>query len=271
MLSYLRYLSPQEIFLSVVDIAIVAYLFYRIFVLIRGTRAVQLMKGIAFLLALVAITQYMRLNTINWLLVKVRDMLIVAIPIVFQPELRRALEQMGRGGIFTGGPLGGAAVTSEKIVDEVVNAATALSATKTGAIIVITREAGLQEYVEVANRMDAIVTSELLQNIFVKNTPLHDGAVVIRGERIAAAACFLPSTDETVASELGSRHRAAIGITQVSDAIAVVVSEETGTISLAVGGRLFRGLDSRTLKEKIMGLLEARSSIPNILNRGSAG
>ncbi|HHW26800.1 MAG TPA: TIGR00159 family protein [Firmicutes bacterium] len=270
LLSELRYLTWQDILLSVVDIAIVAYLFYRVFVLIRGTRAVQLMKGIAVLFVLVAVTRYMRLYTLNWLLEWVRDSLWVALPIVFQPELRRALEQMGRGSLFARSVLGGGSMTSERIVDEIVDAAAALSASRTGALMVITREAGLQEYIEDAQRLDALVTSELLQNIFVKNTPLHDGAVVIKGDRIAAAACFLPSTEEAVAVELGSRHRAALGITQVSDAIAVVVSEETGTVSLAVGGRLFRGLDKRTLKEKMMGLLETHLSIPNILNRGSA-
>lgn len=272
LLSELRYLTWQDILLSVVDIAIVAYLFYRVFVLIRGTRAVQLMKGIAVLFVLVAVTRYMRLYTLNWLLEWVRDSLWVALPIVFQPELRRALEQMGRGSLFARSVLGGGSMTSERIVDEIVDAAAALSASRTGALMVITREAGLQEYIEDAQRLDALVTSELLQNIFVKNTPLHDGAVVIKGDRIAAAACFLPSTEEAVAVELGSRHRAALGITQVSDAIAVVVSEETGTVSLAVGGRLFRGLDKRTLKEKMMGLLETHlsRSIPNILNRGSA-
>jgi diadenylate cyclase len=265
----LRYLTWQDKLLSLVDIVIVAYLFYRVFVLIRGTRAVQLMKGIAVLFILVTVTEVMRLFTLHWLLEKVRDSLWVALPIVFQPELRRALEQMGRGSLFGRSVLGGGIMTSERVVDEIVEATMAMSASRTGALIVVTREAGLQEYVEDAQPLDSLVTSALLQNIFVKNTPLHDGAVVIKGDRITAAACFLPSTEESVAAELGARHRAALGITQVSDAISIVVSEETGAVSLAVGGRLFRGLDRKTLKEKIMGLLETHLSIPNILNRGS--
>ncbi len=256
--------------LAVVDIAIVAYLFYRMFVLIRGTRAVQLLKGIAVLLVLVSITDWLHLYTINFLLVQVRTMLVVALPIVFYTEIRRALEQLGRGSLFTRSALG-ATQTSEDVVREVVKAVAAMSPERVGALVVITREAGLREYTDDGIPVDAMVTSELLQNIFVKNTPLHDGAVVIRGERIAAAACFLPPPEEAVAVELGSRHRAALGITQISDAVSVVVSEETGTISLSVGGRLFRGLDPDTLKEKLTELLDAHLSLPyNLLGRGSS-
>jgi diadenylate cyclase len=269
-ISELRYLTTEDKLLAVVDIVIVAYLFYRVFVLIRGTRAVQIMNGIAVLFILVTVTEYMRLDTLNMLLLKVQDTLVIALPIVFQPELRRALEQMGTGSLFSKSVFGGGGLTTEDVVDEIVDAATALSASRAGALIVVTREAGLQEYVDEAQRLDAVVTSALLQSIFAKNTPLHDGAVIIKGDRVAAAASFLPSTDEVVAAELGTRHRAALGITQVSDAISVVVSEETGTVSLAVGGRLFRGLDGKTLKEKIMGLLETHKSKPNILNRGSS-
>lgn len=270
-ISELRYLTTADKLLAVLDIAIVAYLFYRVFMLIRGTRAVQLMKGIAVLLILVDVTGYMRLDAVNWLLVQVRSMLLVALPIVFQPELRRALEQMGTGSLFSKSVFGGRSLTTGDVVDEIVEAATALSASRAGALIIITREAGLQEYVDEAQPVDAVVTSSLLQTIFAKNTPLHDGAVIIKGDRVAAAASFLPSTDEVVASELGTRHRAALGITQVSDAISVVVSEETGTVSLAVGGRLFRGLDAKTLKEKITGLLETHKSVSSIVNRGASG
>ena len=237
------------------DIAVVAYLFYRAFVLIRGTRAVELLKGIAVLLILVSVTQWLRLYTIHWILSQIRTMLVIAIPVVFQPELRRALEQIGRGKIFTRGSLWAPASTSSKVISEVVEAVSALSSSKTGALVVIERESGLGEYIEESVKIDAVVSSELLQNIFVPGTPLHDGAVIIRGDRIVAAASFLPFTQERVSVELGSRHRAAIGITEVSDAVSVVVSEETGIISLASSGRLIRGLDRKTLKEKLEDLM----------------
>lgn len=269
LLSELRYFTWQDILLSVVDIAIVAYLFYRVFVLIRGTRAVQLLKGIATLFILVSVTQWLRLYTINWLLVQVRTMLLVALPIVFQQELRRALEQIGRGHLFSRSIFSGSGTTSEKVIDEIIEAAVNLSRSSTGALIVVERETGLEEYAEDAVRLDSLVSSELLQNIFVPNTPLHDGAVIIRGDRILAAACFLPTTQEQVMVELGARHRAALGVTQVSDAVCVVVSEETGAISLAVGGRLFRGLDGKTLKEKLMDLLKPPQPVAQIFHRGS--
>lgn len=268
LLNQLRYFSWQDILLAIVDIAIVAYLFYRVFVLIRGTRAVQLLKGIAVLLVLVVVTRWLRLYTVNWLLVQVRTMLIVALPVVFQQELRRALEQLGRGKLFSRSLFRPPAESLEDTVGKVVEACSALSKSRIGALIVIERETGLEEYMEDAVRMDALVSSELLQNLFVPNSPLHDGAVIIRGDRIMAAACFLPSTEDPVTVELGSRHRAALGITQVSDSLAIVVSEETGTVSLASGGRLIRGLDPTTLKEKILQAMDYQVG-SQILHRGS--
>lgn len=260
----------QDIVRSVVDIAIVAYLFYQVFVLIRGTRAVQLLKGIAALFILLQVTYWLGLYTINSLLDRVSDMLLVAIPVVFSAEIRRALEQLGRGSLFTKGLFFSPAAAPEQVVGEVVSAVESLSKEKTGALIVIQRDVGLEEYMEDAVALDSLVSSELLENIFVKNTPLHDGAVILRGDRIAAAACFLPSTQEAVTIELGSRHRAALGITQVSDAVAVTVSEETGTVSLAVGGRLLRGLDTKTLREKLLELLPQRQTVSQLFHRGSS-
>lgn len=264
----LRYFTWQDVILSVVDVAIVAYLFYRVFVLIRGTRAVQLLKGIAILFVLVSLTQWLRLYTVNWLLVQVRTMLLVALPIVFYPELRRALEQIGRGKIFTSSFFRAQNESAFKVVDEIVRASFDLAASKTGALIVVEQETGLEEYMEGAVRLDALVSAELLQNIFVPNTPLHDGAVIVRGDRIVAAACFLPSTQDPVTVELGSRHRAAIGVTQVSDAVAIVVSEETGTVSLAAGGRLIRGLDAKTLRDKLLELVNPQP-VMQLFHRGS--
>ncbi len=229
----------------------------------------QLLKGVAILLALVPVTQWLGLYTVNWLLVQVRTMLLVALPIVFYQELRRGLEQLGQGSLLTRSLLNPEGVTTEAIVDQIVEAASNMSSSRTGALIVVAREAGLKEYTEEAVPIDALVTSAILGNIFAKNAPLHDGAVVIRGERLVAASCFLPSTEESVAIELGTRHRAAIGITQITDAVAVVVSEETGTISLAAGGRLLRGLDAQTLKEKLLELLPSSQPMTQLFHRGS--
>lgn len=271
MFSALRYLVTwQDILLTVIDIAIVAYLFYRIFVLIRGTRAVQLLEGIALLFIFMWVTNRLQLYTVNYVLEQVRTMLLVALPIVFHQEIRRALEHLGRGGSLVTRSLLAGRFTSEKVIDEMVKAVGEMSAASTGALIIVERASGLEEFMEEGVSLDSVVTSELLQNIFSKNTPLHDGAVIVRGDRIAAASCFLPSTQEVVTVELGSRHRAALGVTQVSDAVAIVVSEETGTVSLAVGGRLLRGLDLRTLKEKLVELLPERQPVPQLFHRGSA-
>ena len=258
----------QDILLAIVDIAVVAYFFYKVFTLIRGTRAIQLLKGVAFLLVLVSLTEWARLYTVYWLLVQLRTMLLVALPVVFQPELRRGLEQIGRGSLFARSMFRPQGEATEKIVEELVTACFDMSSERTGALIVIERETGLEEYMEDAVRIDGLVSSELLENIFVSGSPLHDGAVIIRGDRVVVAASFLPSTQDPVTVELGSRHRAAIGITQVSDALAVVVSEETGTVSLAAGGRLIRGLDAKTLKDKLTETLDPQPA-SQIFNRGS--
>lgn len=269
MLEQLRwFFTWQDILLAIVDIAVVAYFFYKVFTLIRGTRAIQLLKGVAFLLVLVSLTEWARLYTVNWLLVQLRTMLLVALPVVFQPELRRGLEQIGRGSLFARSMFRPQGEATEKIVEELVTACFDMSSERTGALIVIERETGLEEYMEDAVRIDGLVSSELLENIFVPGSPLHDGAVIIRGDRVVVAASFLPSTQDPVTVELGSRHRAAIGITQVSDALAVVVSEETGTVSLAAGGRLIRGLDAKTLKDKLTETLDPQPA-SQIFNRGS--
>lgn len=270
MLSYLSSLTWQDKVIAVIDIATVAYLFYQGFILIKGTRAVQLLKGIAVLYILYQVTDLLGLYTIKSLLDKGGAMLLIAIPVVFSAEIRRGLEQLGRGRLFTKALFLGPSVAPEQVVDEIVGAVHNLSKEKTGALIVLQRAVGLEEYMEEAIALDSLVSSELLENIFVKNTPLHDGAVIVRGDRIAAAACFLPATQEAVTVELGSRHRAALGITQVSDAVAVTVSEETGTVSLAVGGRLLRGLDTVTLKEKLLELLPQRQTVGQLFHRGSS-
>ncbi len=256
---------------SVIDILIVAYLMYRLMLLIKGTRAVQLLKGLAVLLVITAFASLFNLYTINWLLGKLMTALVVALPIVFQPELRRALEKLGRGKFLNHSSLAfyGDAEQS-KINAEIARAATVLSKNKMGGLIIIERETGLVEYVDTGVKIDGLVGTEFLVNIFVPRTPLHDGAVIIRGGRVSAAACFLPLSESPhLSTDLGTRHRAGIGITEHSDAVAVIVSEETGIVSLAVEGNLFRHLKEPELVEKLAELLPDRPShsLPALLLR----
>ncbi len=271
MIAFLRSLSPIDVLTAVVDIGVVAYVLYRIFLLIRGTRAIQLLKGVMMLLAATFISQWLGLKTVYWLLGKVTLGLAVALPIVFQPELRRALEHLGRGRIFRtdADPLQDDDQTS--VVREILRAVEQLAKNKVGALIVLERETGLNDYVETGIRIDGTVSAEFLINIFIPNTPLHDGAVVVRGNRVLAAGCFLPLTEaQGLSTELGSRHRSALGITEHSDAIVVVVSEETGTVSLANAGKLIRHLDGKTLEEMLGTLLKPKGLNIHLFNRGAA-
>ena len=239
--------------LDIVDVAIVYYVFYRLIVLIRDTRAVQLIKGLAVLLGVTVISDRLGLWTLNWLLSRTIAAGFVAVPILFWPELRRALEHLGRSRILSKRfHLSSELPEKSRMASLVADAAGVLSQTRTGALIVIERETGLTEYTETGVAIDAVVSIALLTNTFVPNTPLHDGAVVIRHGRLAAAGCYLPlSANHNLDQELGTRHRAALGITEETDALAVVVSEETGGISLALGGRLFRHLDARSLAKRL--------------------
>lgn len=269
MLEHLRFLSLRDILGAAVDIAIVAYVLYRFFMLIRGTRAIQLLKGIAILLLATTISQFLRLYTVTWILSNARLMLAVAVPVVFQPELRRFLEQIGRGKFFAArSSLFMGEANTARMIEELGKAVGQMSRNRTGALIVLEREIGLNDFVETGIGIDGLVSSEFLVNMFVPNTPLHDGAVIIRGDRVQAAACFLPLTDSVVGTEVGGRHRAALGITEVSDSLAVVVSEETGTISLANAGRIIRHLDLRTLTEMLTASLQPKAT--SFWNRGAA-
>lgn len=240
----------------VADILIVAYVIYRILVLIRGTRAVSLIKGLAVLFIANLVSRILGLTTVYWLLQRAITMVFVALPIVFMPELRRALEQIGRGRLFGAGFDLFSREDAARSIGEIARAASLLSAQKIGALIIIERDTGLQDFVETGVRMDAVVSAELLMNIFIPNTPLHDGSVIIRGDRIAAASCYLPLTENpNLSKRLGTRHRAALGISEQTDAVAVIVSEETGAISIASAGRLTRHLDETSLKQKLTTLL----------------
>ena len=242
---------------DVIDMAVIAYVFYKLFMLIRETRAEQLIKGI-FVLVFATWASgpsgFFPLYTVNWLLRNTMTVGVIALLIVFQPELRRALEFLGRGGIIFGKPLIEALDKETKtLIDEITAAVQVLAKKKTGALIVLERETGIGEFVETGINLDADVSSQLLQTIFATNTPLHDGAVIIRDKRIASAGCLLPLTEnQSLSKELGPRHRAGLGISEHSDAIAIIVSEETGVISTAKGGRLSRYLDGKMLKEMLI-------------------
>ncbi|NLJ41247.1 MAG: TIGR00159 family protein [Clostridiales bacterium] len=245
------YLQFPDIIRHIVDITVVAFLLYQLLLLIRKTRAEQVLKGLVFLFFIYFVTKSLRLNAIAWILENTVNFGITAGIIVFHPEIRRALEQIGRGRIFDRALL----LRDEKdrdatsIVDGILTAVANMSKTRTGALIVIERQTGINEIIETGIWLDARLTGELLENIFVPSTPLHDGAVVIRMDRIAAAGCFLPLTENpNLSKQLGTRHRAALGISESSDALAIVVSEETGVISMASGGKLTRYLDIERLK-----------------------
>lgn len=234
-------------FNNVVDIFIVAYIMYELFRLIHETRAEQLIKGLMFIIIVMKLSDFFGLVTLYWLIQNTLTVGLIAVIIIFQPELRKALEHIGRSKILTK-RLFDTDEEIERVVDEITLAAINLSSTKTGALIVLEQETGLNDLMDSGIFIDARVSSALLENIFVVNTPLHDGAVVIRRDRIAAAACVLPLSEQDLNKELGTRHRAGVGVTENSDSIVVIISEETGTISLAINGRITRNYSAEKLK-----------------------
>ena len=239
---------------DIIDILAVAFIVYKLLGYIRETRAQQLVKGILVLVAVFFLSDFLRLNTLNWILRGAFTMGIIALVILFQPELRRALEHMGRGSILSG-RFNGDKNQAKQVVDAIVDAVNQFSATKTGALIVIEREVSLGDIAENGTVLNARVSEELLGNIFYKGSPLHDGATIIRNDKIFAAGCVLPLTSRLdVGKELGTRHRAALGITENSDAVTIVVSEENGIISVARGGKLNRFLDSKALEKMLLTL-----------------
>lgn len=253
--------------LDLVDMIIVAFVLYKLYVMIRDTRALALLKGLIVLLIATVISKWLGLNVINWLLNKTMTVVLVALPVVFQPELRRTLEQLGRGKLFKKSVFLDEQ-EQENLLDELGKAVAVLAKNKIGALVVLERETGLSDYIETGIKVDGLVSNEFLINIFIPNTPMHDGAAILRGNRIMAAGCLLPLTeDRSLNKELGTRHRAAIGITEQTDAAVVIVSEETGIISLARGGRLVRDLDAELLKEKLRPLFASKNhTLGNFLN-----
>jgi diadenylate cyclase len=234
---------------DVIDIAIIAFVMYRLFSLLKNTRAEQVLKGFIFVLLFASVADIFNLNTVSWVMNQFLTVSLVFIIVVFQPELRSALERIGRGGRIL---IPDASKKSERTINEIVGATSSLSRQKIGALIVLERQVGLNDIIESGTILGAEVSRELLINIFIPNTPLHDGAVIISKDVIRAAACYLPlTTSNTVSKELGTRHRAAIGISEKSDCVVVVVSEETGTISVVENGEINRYFDEDSLKVRL--------------------
>ena len=253
---------------EIIDILLVTYVIYKIIMLIRGTKAVQLLKGITVIIAAWFLSSFFELNTLHWILERVVLYGLLAIIIIFQPELRRALEQLGRGRLFAR-----SAVEEEetnKMVEAIIKSSSYMAKRRIGALLSIERETGLNDYVETGIPMNAKLTSELLINIFIPNTPLHDGAVILKKDEILAAACYLPLSESPfISKELGTRHRAALGISEVTDSLTRVVSEETGSISLTKNGELHRNLSEEALRDLLNAELNPSVSKTETSNRFS--
>ncbi|OXS59333.1 TIGR00159 family protein [Cohnella sp. CIP 111063] len=249
-MDYFAGLTLKNSIKDIVDVLIVSYIIYKVLMMVRGTRAVQLLQGIFLLVLVWALSNLLNLYTLKWLMNQMFTFGVVTVLIIFQPELRRALEQIGRNKLFQRSSPEEQDVSHR--VNEVVKSVNYLARRKIGALIVFERNTGLNDYIESGIKMESKLSSELLSNVFVPNTPLHDGAVIIRGGLIMAAGCYLPlSENPFISKELGTRHRAAIGITEVCDAISVTVSEETGQISLAMNGQIVRDIKEESLISKL--------------------
>jgi len=243
---------PEFSWVDLLDILIVGFIIYQLLQFIRGTHAVQMALRGVVLVVFYWVSQLLNLETVNWILRTFLPYVVFGVIVIFQAEIRKVLAHLGKTPLF-----GFSKQRTEEVIDEVVLAATTLAAQRTGAIVAIEHDMGLRSYIETGIALDALVTYDLLISIFNPGTPLHDGAAVIQGSRVAAAACFLPLTvNPELSRQLGSRHRAAIGLTEDTDAAVVVVSEETGTISLVYDGRIRRDFDGRGLKQALLDLLE---------------
>lgn len=262
-LDFLSRIKPTDI----IDILVVAYLIYELMRLVSGTKAAQIIKGVAILLLVTFVSDIFQLNSVNYILSNTLQVGFIAVIILFQPELRKALEKVGRN-VFANVLKSDEAESekTEEVINQVCSAARVLSGKRTGALIVFERETNLEELlIGKYSPVDSLVTSTMLQNIFYPNTPLHDGAIIIRNNRICAANCYLPLTGlESLDQEMGTRHRAGIGITEVSDCVSVMVSEETGKISIAVDGVIERGITSDVLSAKLRELMMVEDREPEM-------
>jgi len=258
---------PQAIAVTdIIEIAIIAILFYYMLLWIKNTRAWTLLKGVMVILLFIMVAAIFQMNTIIWIAEKLVSVAVIAIAVIFQPEMRKALESLGQHRLlmrffnFEGNKAIGK--FSDKTINELVRACFEMGKVKTGALIVIEDEMMLTEYERTGIAVDGIVSSQLLINIFEKNTPLHDGAVIVRGDRVVSATCYLPLSDSlTLSKDLGTRHRAAVGISEVSDSMTIAVSEETGRVSIAIGGELYRNVDADFLKNKLTFLQKREADV----------
>ena len=241
--------------LDLLDILLVAFIIYRILLLIKGTRTVQMLVGLAVLLVVYVGSQVGGLFTLNWLLENFLSSIILVIVVIFQNDIRRALMHMGRNPFFADQSFR----EEDKAIDELVRGCTFLAGRRYGALLVIERETGINDFLEIGRELDAKISADLLSAIFHPQSPIHDGALIIQRGRLTRAGCFLPLTQNpSVSPRLGTRHRAAIGLTELVDAVAIVVSEETGKVSVVVSGKMTRDLDSITLRKVLRRLLEPR-------------
>lgn len=242
---FMKYLA------SIVDILLVWYVIYKLIMIIRGTKAVQLLKGIFVILIVRVVSDFFGLKTLSWIMEQAITWGFLAIIIIFQPELRRALEQLGRGKFFSRSS-SQVDEDNEKMINAIIKATDYMAKRRIGALMSIERETGMSDYIETGIPLSSRISSELLINIFIPNTPLHDGAVIIQKNSVAAAACYLPLSESPfISKELGTRHRAALGISEVTDSLTVVVSEETGGISITKNGELHRDLSAEIFKEML--------------------
>ncbi|MCR5272876.1 MAG: diadenylate cyclase CdaA [Lachnospiraceae bacterium] len=252
---------PYVNIVDIIEIAIITFLIYHVLVWTKNTRAWNLFKGMLIICVFALIAALFQMNTILWIFERTINILVIAVVVVFQPELRKALETLGTKSILSAlwAPvrLQEEGKFNEKTIDEITRACFAMGKVKTGALIVIKNKGSLNDYERTGIVVDAKVTSQLIINIFEKNTPLHDGAVIVQGDRITSATCYLPLSDNmNLSKELGTRHRAAIGISEVTDSLTVVVSEETGAVSLAYEGSILRNLSPENLKSELERLIE---------------
>ena len=242
---------------DIFDILLVAIVIYELIMLTRQTRGSAVLKGLVLLLLIVGVSDLLGLTALNWMLMTIVNNGVVVLVILFQPELRKALEQMGRSMMMRDKKRSDDSDENSRIITEIIQCLTNLSRRRVGALIVFEQKTGLQDVIETGISIDSQISSALLENIFEPNTPLHDGAVVIRGSRVMAAACILTLTEgRGISHELGTRHRAAIGVSETTDAVVLIVSEETGIISMAKGGRLTRHLDPKSLREILEGMYD---------------
>jgi diadenylate cyclase len=243
--------SPVAILINIVDVLLVWFVFYKLITIIKGTKAVQLLKGIFVIIIVRILTDVFGLDTLRWMMEQVLTFGFLAVIIIFQPELRRALEQIGRGRLFARTMMQ-EEEERDRLIEAFVKSVSYMAKRRIGALISIEKETGLSEYIETGTRMDSMITSELLINIFIPNTPLHDGAVIVQRNRIAAAGCYLPLSESAfISKELGTRHRAALGISEVTDAVTIIVSEETGAVSLTADGDMDRNLDMEEFEARL--------------------